>query len=97
MSVRITCIRKDDGYHDNPYLAIESLGWINESDGKTGESTRLEMYDFVVNKNGKAYVKDTQGDIAFLEGRTSPSNNKFVRTIPDGTKADNLLKLPECK
>jgi Protein of unknown function (DUF3892) len=97
MAVRITCIRKDNGNHENPYLAIESLGWINESNRQAGESSRLEMYDFIVHQNGQAYVTDSRGDKAYLEGKISSLSNKFVRTIPDGIKADNLLKLPECK
>ena len=57
MAVQITCISKDSGNHENPYTAISNLGWKSDSDGSTGNSTRLEMYDFVKNKNGVAYVK----------------------------------------
>ena len=48
MFVRITCIKKDSGNHENPYVAISRLSWVNESDNKTGQSSRLEIYDFVV-------------------------------------------------
>ncbi len=97
MSVRITCIKKDSGNHENPYVAIESLGWTEDGTSKTGKSTRLEMYDWVVNKNGKAYVKDAQGNVAYLIGAISPRGNKYVKTVADETKTDNLLKLPECQ
>ena len=97
MSVRITCIKKDSGNHENPYVAIESLGWIEDGTSKTGNNTRLEMYDWVVNKNGRAYVKDAQGNVAYLVGAISPRSNKYVKTVADETKTDNLLKLPECQ
>ncbi len=97
MTIRITCITKDNGNHENPYVAIETLGWIEDGTGKTGNNTRLEMYDWVVNKNGRGYVKDAAGDVAYLIGATSARGNKYVKTVADETKEDNLLKLPECK
>ena len=96
MSVRITCIKKDGGNHENPYTAISTLSWLNESDGQTGVSSRSEMYDFVVVKKGVAYVKDPYGRIANLMGEISSKGTKFVKTHPDSVLSDNLLKLPEC-
>jgi len=29
MSIRITCITKAGGDHENPYVAISRLGWVN--------------------------------------------------------------------
>jgi hypothetical protein len=97
MPVRITCIRKDDGNHENPYVAIENLGWVNETTSKTGNNSRLEMYDWVVNEQGQAFVKDALGNVAYLIGAISPRGNKYVKTVADETKADNLLQLPECR
>lgn len=97
MSVRITCINKDSGNHENPHTAISYLNWRNEQTGETGRASRVEMYEFVRQKGiGSAYVKDFKGDIAYLEAVLSPRGTKYVRTIPDYTKADNLLSLPEC-
>ena len=96
MAVRITCIKKSGGYHENPHEAIETLGWINEATDQTGRSTRLEIYDFVVNKKGQAYVKDNHGNTAYLLGATSAKGNKYVRTVSNGKWTDNLLSLPEC-
>jgi len=95
MSIRITCINKDSGYHDNPHLAINNLGWIEDGTGKSGKWTRIQMYDWIKN-GGKAYVKDSNGDIAYLEALTNNYGTKYVKTIPDFTKADNLLNLNEC-
>jgi hypothetical protein len=96
MSIRITCIKKDSGNHENPYVAISSLGWINEGSGDKGTSTRLVMYDWVKD-GGIAYVKDAKGDQAKLIAEISPKGTKYVKTKPDATTEDNLLKLPECK
>ncbi len=49
MAIRITCINKDNGYHENPNLAITHLGWIGD-DGKPGKSTRLEIYNWIKNE-----------------------------------------------
>jgi len=94
--VQVTCIKKDHGNHENPYVAIESLGWVDPADGRRGQSTREEMYDWVVNKNGFAYVQDIFGNRAKLIGATSPRGNHYVKTVADETKTDNLLKLNEC-
>jgi hypothetical protein len=93
MAVRITCINKDNGNHEDPHLAIQYLGWTDGS--QSNKSTRLELVDFI-EKGGQAYVSDSQGT-AWLIVRTSRFGNKFVKTIADGRESDNLLHLPECK
>ena len=95
MSVRINCINKAGGYHDDPHVAIEFLGWTNEGNGNRGKSTRLEMYNWL-KEGGEAYVKDRFGNKAYLVPKLSRNGNPFVQTIADNTPTDNLLKLPEC-
>lgn len=95
MAVRIKCISKDGGNHENPHVGITSLTWVNEASGESGTSSRLEMYTFV-DGGGLAYVLDRYSNKAYLEARISSLGNKYVRTIPDGTTTDNLLNLPEC-
>jgi hypothetical protein len=97
MAVKITCIKKDNGNHENPFVAITSLSWINEETGKTGSNSRLEMYDWIVNEKGIAYVKDSNGNKANLRGAISDKGSKYVKTYADSVTSDNLLKLPECK
>lgn len=96
MSVRITCIKKSGGYHQNPYTAIETLGWINEADNDTGRTDRIAMYDWIKDKGGVAYVTDYLGNKANLITAVSASGTKYVKTVADETKTDNLLQLPEC-
>jgi Protein of unknown function (DUF3892) len=95
MSIRITCIKKDSGNHENKHTPISELGWKNESTGATGKKTRVEMYDWV-NEGNSAYVK-ADGNKAELEALKTAKGTKYVRTKPDDTKKDNLLELDECK
>jgi hypothetical protein len=95
MAIRITCIQKDAGNHENPYVAISNLGWTDESTGEQKNSTRRQMYDWVTT-GGYAYVQ-AGGAKARLVGAVSPRGNPYVKTEADNTQSDNLLKLPECR
>lgn len=97
MSVRITCINKASGYHADPHSAISHLGWIEDGTGSTDKSTRLQVYEWLKNQNGVAYVLDRFGNKAFLYPTENAAGTKFVQTYADRTWTDNLLSLPECK
>ena len=96
MSIRIICINKSGGYHDDPHEAISHLGWINEQTRASGKNTRLEIVDFLEKQSGTAYTKDMFGNTAILVTRVSPHGTKYVKTVADGKETDNLLNLPEC-
>lgn len=96
MSVRITCISKASGNHDNPHVAISHLGWINEETRESGRSTRLEMYNWIKDHNGYAYVRDGAGNTVRVGTAVSSQGTKYVRTYRDKVWTDNLLALPEC-
>jgi hypothetical protein len=97
MSIKITCIKKASGDHENPYVAISRIGWVNLLNPyEKKSSTREEMYDFVI-KGGEAFVYDRSGTIrSKLICATSPKGTRYVKTQPDSTKKDNLLELGEC-
>jgi hypothetical protein len=97
MSVRITCIKKSGGYHQDPHHAIERLSWTNEQDGQTGSNSRLEIYNWIKTDNGTAYVKDRAGNIAYVGTREHSNGTKYVQTFADQVWTDNLLSLPECR
>jgi Protein of unknown function (DUF3892) len=97
MAVKITCIKKAAGDHFDPHIAISHLGWMDESDGKTGISDRLTIYDWLKNQKGVAYVIDRFGNKAFVHPREHTSGLKFVQTAADKVWTNNLLELPECK
>lgn len=94
--VRITCIRKDGGNHQNPHEGITSFGWVNEQTRATGENTRSQMVDFLERQNGQAYVKDDFGNFVYIGVITTTWGTKYLRTFSDRTWTDNLLSLPEC-
>lgn len=95
MEIRITCINKDSGNHENPYTAITFLGW-NDTNGDKKPTSREEMYSWVKG-GGKAYLQDSKGEIAYLVAETTANGTKYVKTKADQTQDDNLLKLDECK
>jgi hypothetical protein len=94
MSIRIHCINKASGDHENPYVAISQLGWTNPASGERGKSTRIEMYDFV-RKGGDAFVESAGSKAQLIAAETS-RGTKYVKTAANSTQADNLLKLLEC-
>lgn len=96
MEIRIKCINKDNGNHENPNVAITHLGWVNEQNGTSGKSTRLELYKWIKVDGGYAYVKDSQGNIAKVITAETALGTKYVKTEADNTTKDNLLSLPEC-
>ena len=97
MAVQITCINKSGGYHAAPHHAISHLGWRNDATGETGKSTRLEVYDWIKDKGGVAYVMDYQGNKAIVGPREHSNGTKYLQTYADRVWTDNLLALPECK
>jgi len=96
MAIRITCINKSGGYHADPHHAISHLGWRNDQTGDTGRSTRLEIYDWIKEKNGVAFVLDRLGNKAYVGTRENTNGTKFLQTYADRVWTDNLLSLPEC-
>lgn len=78
------------GYH---HEHITEIRWVEDGTTIPKSNTRAEMVKFVEG-GGKAYVKDSDGDVAFLRVRTSSAGNKYVQTYADGIWKDNLLALP---
>lgn len=95
MAVRIIAIRKANGHHDDQHEAVSDYKWLNESTGKSAISTRPVMVDWVLNKNGKAYVSSQEGTV-YCEVKKSASGTLFLQTTTDSRSSNNLLNLPEC-
>lgn len=96
MAIRITCINKSNGYHADPHHAIENLGWVNDETGQMGKNARLQIYEWIRNKNGVAYVLDLRNRKAFVGTRENAYGTKYLQTYADRVWTDNLLALPEC-
>lgn len=94
MSVRITAIRKDNGNHTNPNEAISMYRWVNELNGRTGDSTRQAMVQWMENEKGAAYVS-TGNSKVWCYVNVSARGVKFLQTHADNRWSNNLLSLPE--
>ncbi|MGH7156608.1 MAG: DUF3892 domain-containing protein [Candidatus Saccharimonadales bacterium] len=94
MAVRIRCINKSGGDHDNPHEAVSNYGWIDETDNDSGRSDRATMVVWV-EKGNRAYVRDSQGEVD-CKVNVSRAGTKFLQTYADGRWTDNLLSLQEC-
>jgi hypothetical protein len=95
MAVRIICIKKDEGKHENPYIAIEHLEWINERINVKGITDRTKIHDWIKEESGEAYIIDQYGNKTYLIPEVSPQGNKYVKT-GDDEAIDCLLLLPDC-
>lgn len=97
MAVRITCVKKDNGFHENPFTAMSDFGWINEETGKKGISTRMQIYDYL-KEGGKAYVISADGQRIYLEISETLKGTKFVTLSGNILPNDNiLLNLEPCR
>ena len=60
MPLQITGIHKMNNEFENPYLAINSLMWIDDTTQNRGITTREVLFDWI-NDNGLAYIIDDDG------------------------------------
>jgi hypothetical protein len=95
MAVRIIAIRKAGGHHDDPHEAISHYKWLNESNGNSDIMPRPDMVDWILTKNGRAYVSSQEGTV-YCEVKKSPRGTLFLQTTTDSRSSNNLLNLPEC-
>jgi hypothetical protein len=95
MTVRIVCINKAGGHHDEPHEAINRYGWVDDANSNNkGRTNRSQMVEFIEEGNS-AYVTDGINK-AFCRVRQNKYGTKFLQTVSDGKWSDNLLRLPEC-
>ncbi len=95
MAVRILYIKTDEKPHRNPYVAIDSLEWVNERINVKGITERSKLYDWIKNEDGEAYIIDQYGNKTCLIPALCPEGNKYVKTVKDESQPDMLLALPE--
>lgn len=94
MAVLITHIKKESINNREPNLSIVSFRWINEETQAAGETNREVMYDWVVNKKGQAYIRDTQGNPIYVFGFLSPEGQPYLSTVKNRARTQDLLSLP---
>lgn len=75
------------------HFSIQDFKWINEQTLEEGVSNLDSMFDWIVNKKGRAYIKKNQ-DMILVFGAVASSGQKYLRCIKDGNWSDDLLELP---
>jgi hypothetical protein len=98
MTTTIKCVAKRMGGGQG-HEYIMDLWWVQVTDGKDGESvcsSREQMVDFI-EKNGNTSVwcpdRNPKLNGAWVHVHTN-GRVKYVQTVADGRKTDNLLALP---
>lgn len=99
MSVTYNCTaRRMAGGHGHEH--ISHLWWVKVENGKettSGDSTRAAMVEFI-EKNGPTTVwcpdMRPNGNSAWVHVHSN-GRIKYVQTVADDRKTDNLLSLPE--
>jgi hypothetical protein len=80
---------------DGTGYGVESIGrfrWRNIANiGQLGENSKQEMVAKLDYEQEKAWVAD---GTAWVSVVTVPGTPKYLRSVADNTKADNLLSLP---
>lgn len=92
MAIQITAVRLSPG--GTAHEHITHLWWTNQTSGKTGDSTRAQVVDWIENQSGKAYTSDRNGHRTEVAVVTPARGEKYLRTHADGVWTNNLLALP---
>lgn len=98
--IDVIAIQMDEGR--NHLEHISKLKWVEtDKPGHAAKTeakiaTRKEMYDFVKDNPKQAFaISQNDNKYAYLEAVNA--HVQYVKTLPDSTKADNLLSLPRFK
>jgi hypothetical protein len=78
----ITCINKSGEFRSNPHRSISNFGWVEDGTGKRGKSSRLQIYNWIKNQNGQAYVIDRQVHKASVHPREMPTGPNIYKPSP---------------
>jgi hypothetical protein len=92
MANQIDCINKAN--RTDQYDAIDFFGGRN-SDGGRWRQTLAQMIDLIESGKNSFYVS-VNGDSVNVVVAVSPYGNKYLKTVADGDRPNNLLSLPEC-
>lgn len=76
------------------HLNIQNFKWINEQTLQEGVTPLSVMFDWVVNKKGRAYL-NINGVIIPVFGAISPTGQAYLRCLQNNSWTDELLDLPQ--
>ena len=77
------------------YERIESIGCVNTATGEEKRFSEDEAISRIENKTDSFFVEDKAGIRADVKVEER-EGRKFLITVRDGVKDNNLLYLPEC-
>lgn len=89
----VKCVEIDQGSQHDDCRCIEQVGFPAEGGG-TATRTPAHVYD-MIEEDGDTVIVEHQGDQTEVVGATH-GTTKYVRTEPNDTEEDNLLKQPSC-
>lgn len=93
MAYSVECVNTDDSSHYDDCRCIETIG-IPSKSGGVNKYTPERIHERIKEEDDSFFVEH-QGSRTYLEP-ASHGSTRYVRTEPNDTKADNLLKQPSC-
>lgn len=90
---QVSCVTIDENSEYDDCRCIEQIGFPAE-EGGTATRTPAQVYD-MIEEDGHTVVVEHGGTETTVIGATHGST-KYVRTEPNDTEDDNLLKQPSC-
>jgi hypothetical protein len=77
------------------HISIKQFKWLHEETAKVGTSSQEIMFDWIVNKKGRAYVnvKDSK---FFVYGTKTAAGQQYIRCLDPVTNTwtNEMLSLP---
>lgn len=89
----VECITIDNGSQYDDCRCIQTIGFPSQSGG-IASRTPAQVYD-MVEKDGDTVVVSQNGKETEVHGALNGAT-KYVKTKPNDTKEDNLLKQDSC-
>lgn len=89
----VQCIKRDTG-SDDPDACINAIGGLYSNRERWFFSLQAAIE--AIESNTHRFYVIVDGKSAYVEVAISAKKNKYLRTIPDNTRRNNLLSLPEC-
>lgn len=93
MAYKVKCIIKNDESDYNDCRCIKQIG-IPAKGGGTNKYTPKQIHDRI-KEEGDEFFVEHEGEKTYLRA-VEREGTKYVRTEPNDTPEDNLLKQPEC-
>lgn len=93
-SYQVVCITKPNVNSSHEH--ITHIGYY-ESSLKPNVNILVEDAIKRIDANPKEFYVETGNDKAYVTVVRGKDHDPFIKTVPDNTKKDNLLKLEQCK